>query len=630
MKKIKLLAAFMALVLSASMLLTACGNKDKGDLELADIMNPEYEVEEDGILSTGSKLAFEGDYVDAKKNFVITAEDIEAEGASAKRTTRVYNAETGKVVATLTASANESSYSNYYVNIISNDYFAVLAVNKNGAASSSSIAYTAKSAIFNCTLNFADNYSNTLTIRNASGTTAETIDNSTLMTYCKANNDTIDTIYTKELIVQYKDADDYRAETLNDLFFVGTKLYRIGTDDSVTEVKDFGLSKKPLSVESMRKVGDYYSGWKTDTTLAVYDKDLNELYSYTIPEYVMELLMSSLKESEGEGATEITTLPVFYNTLLADGKLLLQYAVQLDQNDKKYDYRSKADGRYDLVTLLIDAEGAKEIDIDFVIAAVDPSVADEKGQMVYSDKVENLAFIYYIGENKMLDRTEATRKLVLLSNELKVEGTVAIDGQLEGEFPTHYKNKYYKIELVDSTLIYDKETGEKVSELTDISGYLSGDYFFNKTSKAIYDIKGEKVKDLKLTPANMCGESLILQSVNLKGAAYSLFVDGETKTIGSVSKDPADKDTTYTDIGYGNGYYYTAKTEMSEAKGENVTTYSYYNEKGAKLFTTEFKVSAVLDTEDFVIMKGTDKVEITKNGVKVLKNVDVFYRVSKG
>ena len=628
MKKIKLLAAFMALVLSASMLLTACGNKDKGDIELADIMNPEYEVEEDGILSTGSKLAFEGDYVDAKENFVITAEDVEVEGASAKRTTRVYNAETGKAVATLTASATESSYSNYYVNIISSDYFAVLAVNKNGAASSSSIAYTAKSAIFNCTLNFADNYSNTLTIRNASGTTAETIDNSTLMTYCKANNDTIDTIYTKELIVEYKDADDYRAETLNDLFFVGTKLYRIGADDSVTEIKDFGLSKKPLSVESMRKVGDYYSGWKTDTTLAVYDKDLNELYSYTIPEYVMELLMSSLKESEGEGEAELTTLPVFYNTLLADGKLLLQYAVQLDQNDKKYDYRSKADGRYDLVTLLIDAEGAKEIDVDFVIAAVDPSVADEKGQMVYSDKVENLAFIYYIGENKMLDRTEATRKLVLLSNELKVEGTVAIDGQLEGEFPTHYKNKYYKVELVDSTLIYDKETGEMVSELVSTSNYLSGDLFLYE--KAIYDIKGEKVKDLKLTPANKCGESLILQSVNLKGAAYSLFVDGETKTIGSVSKDPADKDTAYTDIAYGNGYYYTAKTEMSEAKGENVTTYSYYNEKGAKLFTTEFKVSVVLDTEDFVIMKGTDKVETTKNGVKVSKNVDVFYRVSKG
>ena len=619
MKKIKFLAAFMALTLSASMLLTACGNKEEGDITVADIMNPEYVVEEDGILSSGAKLSFQGDYVSAKGNFVITAEDAETEGTSIKRTTRVYNAETGKVAATLTSSSSESGYTAYYIDVISDDYFAVLAVNKSTSSSASSASYSAKSTVFGCTLYFGDNYSNTLTIRNASGTSVETIDNSTLMSYCKADeNNTIDTIYNSELTAEYKDADYYRGQIASDIFLVGTKLYRIGEDDSVTLVKDFGLTKKPKNVSGLKKIGENYIGAKSDSTLAVYDKDLNELFTYTLPEYVMNLFKVEDAASD----------PVFFYTLLAGGKLLVQYGVQLDQNDDKYDYRSEADGRYDLVTILVDAEGTTEIDADFVIGDVEPSIADEDGQMVYSEKVENLAFIHYIPENKMLDRTEATRKLVLLSNEAKVDGTVAIEGQLEDVFPSHYMNKYYKVELVDVTVLYDKETGEKVSELTDISGYLSGDYYLN--NKVIYDIKGEKVKDLKTTPSSKCGDSLILQSVTLKGASYSLFVDGETKTIGTVSNDLADKDTAYASVSWGEGYYYTAKTAMSEAKGENVTTYTYYNEKGAKLFSTEVKLSAVLVTDDFIIMKGTDKVETTKNGVKVEESVDVFYRVTKG
>ncbi|MBO7303538.1 MAG: hypothetical protein J6U68_05075 [Clostridia bacterium] len=622
MKKIKLLAAFMALALSASMLLTACGSKEEGNIEVADIMNPEYVVEEEKILSSAAKLSLAGDYATAKGNFIITTDKLESEGATAKSTTYIYNAETGKAAATLTSTASENSYTTYFYDIISDEYFAVLTMSKSGSASSSSNGYSAKSTTFNCTLNFADNYSNTLTIRNASGTTVETISNSDLMAYCKANGDTLDTIYKNELIVEYQDADSH--QTSCDLFEVNSKVYRIGEDDSITLVKDFGLTKKPASVESLKKVGETYYGMKTETTMAVYDKDLNELFTYTLPEYVLELLYA--ESAEGEATTE----PVFYCTLLADGKLLIQYAVQLDQNEEKYDFRSKADGRYDLVTTLIDAEGkVTDVDADFVIADVDPSVADEKGQMVYSDKVENLAFIHYIGENKMLDRTEATRKLAILSNDAKVDGVVAIDGIIDDVFPSHYKSKYYKVELIDSTVLYDKETGEKVSELTDISGYLSGDYFFNKKTKAIYDIKGEKIKDLKTTPAESCGDSLILSSVSLKGSTYSLFVDGETKTIGTVSTDAADKDTAYSSIAWGAGYYYTAKKAMSEAKGEEVITYTYYNEKGARFFSTECKLSIVLSTEDFVIMRGEDEVEVTENGKTKTKTVDVFYRVTK-
>ena len=152
MKKIKLLAALMALILCASVVLTACGNKEDA-IKIADIMNSEYAKEEkDGILDSQSRLSFAGNYKDADYGFVVTEEEKDSDTETEKNisTVRVYNVASGEAVASLsqktTINGSTSTSQKHYVDIISEEYFAVLSV-KTSISSSSSSSSCSRAAI---------------------------------------------------------------------------------------------------------------------------------------------------------------------------------------------------------------------------------------------------------------------------------------------------------------------------------------------------------------------------------------------------------------------------------------------------------------------------------------------------
>lgn len=593
MKKIKILSLLLALLMCASTLLIGCGKKETA-CTITDIMNHEWKLDKQGIITSFKDISLAGDFVKAGENFIVTKYDpstVSTEGADNKGSvvTRVYNVEKKQVVATLTetATVDESvtpavtTTEKHYVDIISEDYFAVITVSAKGNESNS----MKLSNYFGCALNEKCEY--TLTIRDASGAIVETFYNGELIALCNGNISNFDYIYAgnKEygfseenaINYEYKNPayhlnDSYEYSDSFDLIAIGSKVYRFDNEFNTTLVKDYGLAAMP-SLTKMTRVGSTYL--EVDGGVyTVYDSSLNKVFSYNVPGY-----------AQGRGF------------LLTNGNLLVQYVVQLDQNDKKFDIRAEADKKYDLVTVLVTPEETSELkDVDYYIADVETTDAKLDGKKVYADTVENLAFIYPISENKMLDTSYANKKLVLLSNDGTVTSEVALDGEI-ADFPIQYRNTFYAVKLSDGSYsIYDK-TGEKKGTLSSAAIFADVlDTSYLRIGDVIYNADGSVSYDIGKDHANyqICGDTVVISKYSTNSVAYGIFVDGQVKNIGTVSSD--EKIATIDEFNSSNyGYYYVYN------KADN--KYTYYNSDGAVIGTFDNRLTSRFLGEDCVIMQ---------------------------
>ena len=600
MKKIKILSLLLALIMCMSVIFISC-DKEETTYKIADIMNAEWKMDTEGKITSFKDASYKGDYLTSSYNFVVTKEEPKAsEGAStetdANVVTRVYNVVKNQAVATLTESVTVDNSATpavtttekHYVDIISDKYFAVLTVVDKGAASAVNV-----SEIFKCPL--SSSYEYTLSIRDESGAVVETFYNTELVELCDENISAFDRIYSKNdsdsIIYEYESVSQHMDSSFDyesgfDLVVIGNKVYRIDSKLNTTLIKDYGLVSKP-AFESMKKVGEYYLE-SDDGLYAVYDKDLNKLFDYTIPGY-----------ANGN---------VF---LLANGNLFVQYTTQLDQNEKKFDVRQGADGKYDLYTAIVNKDGVTELeDVNYFVSYIKPSVAGLDGKKIYADTVENLAFIYYIGENKMLDVSYANQKLVLLANDGTVTAEVETDGYI-ADFPIQYRNTFYAVELYDGSYnIYDKlgEMKGNLSSSAILANVVDGSYL--RIGDVIYKADGSVAYDMGKDHVGykQCGDTLIISKYQTKGVAYGIFVDGEVKNIGVVSLD--EKIATIKGFDYSDdGYYYTRNKDDNK--------YTYYNTDGTVIGTFDNLLKNCLVGEEFIIMydsvnKIFYKFEITK------------------
>lgn len=604
MKKIKILSLLLALLMCTSVLFISCEKEEVATYTISDIMNSEWSLDKTGVVTSFKDASYVGDYAKASYGFIVTTFDPNSanSGNNTNNTdntsnavngvvTRVYNANTDQVVVTLTDSKTTDSTvtpavtttKKNYVNIISYEYFAVLSASTTLSGGSSITA----SNYFGCPLTSSWDY--TLSIYNSTGSVVETFYNNELLALCEGNISNFDKAYAgfneygsaneDAIIYEYKDVVHYLDDEFDltggfDLFAIGSKVYRFDEDYKTTLVKDYGLAAKP-SLTSMKKVGDNYLETKNNV-YTVYDKDLNKVFDYTVPGY-----------ANGDAH------------ILANGNLLVQYVIQLDQNEKKFDVREGADGKYDLVTVLVTKDAVTELeDVNYYIGSLKPSVAGRDGKKVYADTVENLAFIYPIGENKMIDMSYSNKKLVLISNEGLVTAEVNVEGKF-ADFPINHTNNYYAIKLSDGGYaIYNKQ-GEKVSTLTAsaMEAYkISGDYML--TTNAIYKADGSVAYDIDDAHASVkqCGNTVIVAKYATKATAYGIFVDGDVKNIGTVAVD--ENNSTIDDFGYGEyGYYYTYNKETKK--------YTYYNEEGNTIGSFDKQLTYRLSGEDFIIMQDT-------------------------
>ena len=604
MKKIKIVSALLALMLCTSVALVSCDSSKKDNIKtvgIEDVMNPDWEDEKSGAITSYTNLNYMGvfDKNQSKGDFIITTEqnisdpdDSANNGQFLKqnvKNTRIYNVKSmnnGTLVFTDTITVDQSLSPALaivvmnYVHVISSDYVAVLTVTTKGMHD----FYDVTSSYFGAPLSNDFEYS--LAIYDASNTIKETFYHGEILGLCENNMSNFDKVYgggtdiESSLIYKYLDASTLMGSGIygknSDLFAIGGKVYRVNEDMKAELVCDYGIAARP-EVEKMVQVGENYIISSTGT-YTVYDNELNVLWRYDAPGYA-------------------NNCDAY---VLSNGALLVQYIVQLDQNAKDFDLRYGADGKYDLVTLIVNKKGTTEItDANYLIESLEPSVEDADGKMVYDDKVDNLAFIYPIGEDKMPDQTEANKKLVLLSNDGEIEAWVEAEGGI-ADYPIHYANGYYAVELLDgSCAIYDKE-GEKISAL--VFSAFGARSILDKyllLDNVIYDAEGKVIYDANKDHATAlpCGNTVIIRKYSATAVAYGIFINGNVMNIGTVSAIP--NNSTIDDFGYdASGYYYTYNKQNDK--------YTYFNEMGNAIGMFNNKLTLCTTGDGFAVMADID------------------------
>jgi hypothetical protein len=407
MNKIRILSALMALLLCLSMLLTACGNKNKGEepetdateevdanegeasdenkdegegepsapaqpqapatVKIADIMNKNWTYVGGNKVVSSMTQAYKGTYNSKSTNYFLVTNDNtnvtdeNPNGDSTKKITRVYSLETDKLLAEVKdnetinptgVSGTSTSYIDNYVHVISNKYFAILEVARDYEDN-----YPSDSSYFgaDCLYDFeytewnnndrTDCYAKyTLKVYNAEGTVVKTVSNDELKALCDDSISYFDSVYSM-IIKQFKhESQQGDYDEIADLMINGNKAYRKVKDSDPVLVKDFGVSKKPsFRTGYFTKSGENYLD-TYDSAYVVYDKDLNETVRYNFPGYA-------------------TSKKAF---LLANGNLLVQYSVVLADEATEFDY-IESNASYELVTLNVHKDDVKQIDVNYYI-----------------------------------------------------------------------------------------------------------------------------------------------------------------------------------------------------------------------------------------------------------------------
>ena len=602
MKKIKLLSLLMALLLSSSLLLASCGDKKDKETEsesetepvveeveltkygIADIMNASYSPKLDtGVLSAvGAPLSYVGNYVSSDDGFIVTDD-----GSNV----RVYNVANDTAVGTFNYERNKELASGKYFNkynyvdIISEDYFAVLTMSYTGNYDYSVwtdwgyFPPTSNSYFENF---YKDEYNAgkyervahctyTITVYDATGATVDTYGNTELYSLSEGMSNRIYNVWMNSasgLRDEYEGYDLYIA----DLYTKGSEVYRKSYVDGKVKyelVKDFGTAAIP---DIRAKGGDYYYnavGGSQTTSIQLYKKDLTLAYSYTFP--------SNVKLSSGGG-------------MLADGTLVVQYSKQLDQHATDYDWRDGKDGKYDLVTLFVNADGVKEAkDVDYILHDFVSSLPDMYGNKMYSDKVENLARVAFIGEDKTIDMNTINAKLMLVSNDLEI--TAEVEGSEDySSAPYTVAKGYYAVYLVSGGYGVYNDKGEKIAVLDSDTVSGAGEYVVSDNS--IY-LDGALVYDGDKEGAYVYSSddgTVYIRSYGDGIETYSIFLDKENIVkLGTKVIDPTVDAKTVAnrinDCDISENYIETATYGEGDEKDKCV----FYNVKGEVIASLEEK-----------------------------------------
>ena len=654
MKKIKILSLLMALLLSSSLLLASCGSKKDKETEsesetepvveeveltkygIADIMNASYAPNvENGVISAiKDPASYKGAFYNNEMNYIITL-DNENEKLYVYNTANDKGVELEHYAEKLNTAETKASFKLNYVDVISEDYFAVLTM-----AYTEDANYYGDYSYSSDWVGIPDNdYKNfyngnqayctyTLTVYGSDAVAVKTYSNAELYSRCQKEESQVPDVWESL-------RDNYTSQyTLYkfDLYKKDDALYRASYADGKLKydlVKEYGVAKIP-TIDS--KSGDYYL-YSDSKTYTVYNKDLSVAYSYTV-----------------------TSDSSYVNTfILANGSLLVQYRRVLDQDEKNFDYRYGSDTKYDLVTLVVNADGTKELEgVDYWVHSLKASVADERGNKEYSDKVTNLAFICPIAEDKTLDTGLGNRKLVLLSNDCEITAEVEIASNMT-EFPTVVEKGFYGVETVGSgirsqeydpllgtvyiyTLKFDLynaegkfvnayESKHKVPYSMYNSGVVELPLVLEKytvTDKGVYDINNALIYDAKKNNAKIetVGDAIYVMTYGDGTEVYSLFLGADnlvtigTKVIGS-DANAADVANKIESFEAKNGYYATFVEDKETSKCKA----TYYNVKGEAIASVEekgtnYNVRVIEISDELVIFYETYR----DQGGKVVNN----------
>ena len=595
--KAKKLFALIAALLCLSMLFVACSKEEPEETPappaaeepeeivfgLADIMNLNYEPKNVSTVKA-TELSVIGSPISRSGNLVLTQEKINDNSNpngepyysnSNNDVFRIYNMDTVEVVWTGTNAYEASNgstpakYTTHNVDFINGDYFAVLTEVRSGSEYG-----TADTEAFG-TIRYAYDYATNTTVTN----TLSIYDVSTKSAVVTVGSNTI-----KQLLKTYKFDNYYYGKTaaysvsyLGDLDLVvkDNSVYREDKDGKLTLVKSYDLDKIP---NIFTKKGDYYYGsysfnGEEDYSIGIYDKELNRIASYEIPTY----------------AADVNTLE-----LLNNGDIFVQYSVLLDDDETSYDYIEEnyyagSPTKYDLVTVIVKASDGTVTNlknVNYIVTKIISTKSDNEDKQYYNaEKLDNIAKVLYIKDNKWIDYSDENYSLIAMANDGSIVAPIELGKDIKS-IPIPLGGGMFSVTNVHGVRHILNSKGEIVTNVT--AAY--GSKYFH-TEKAIYDVNGTVVYDLKANDATLTnlGNAYLIESYKGDIATVYLFADGKTTQIGVLNG--ADKSIDRYGV-LGNTYYtYSSKTEK----------YTYFNTAGEQLVSSKLSLSHYYTGEEYTI-----------------------------
>ena len=355
----------------------------------------------------------------------------------------------------------------------------------------------------------------------------------------------------------------------------------------------------PLENVFMRTDEYYYAG--SEYALTVYDKELNLVASFPLPNYGDESMVHTYEMFDDVSPFSI----------LNNGDVLIQFAMVQDEDADKYDFGYVIDEntvKANLVTLRfsIEEKAVETLDLDYVIVslisndlAYDDNVSAEEN-VVLDGAYENIALLAPIQDQRVLFAADK-QQCAIVDNDLDIVKSLKIVENQANEVPEKIADDLYAVELVSGAIALVNGEGEIQ---TTISSYLDqvGAYWVGED--AIYDLSLNKVKDLKNPDVSyrvMNDSIFVTTKTSSEEYTVELLRDGK---VSEVYKHREDDKTRFA---LGEGYYYI----VNEADD-----YKYYTIDGKELITTKRALYIVMSSDDsgVAVLRGlpmdseTDKV----------------------
>lgn len=196
------------------------------------------------------------------------------------------------------------------------------------------------------------------------------------------------------------------------------------------------------------------------------------------------------------------------NNMLNNGNVILQYAQPLDADADEYDFyeTDEINGeteKFELFSVLINAEkkSEKKVEFDYVIEQI-TSEAElaraAENEKMYSDKVENIAYIYPLCDG-IIDYSEKSADIVLMDNKGKIKKSLKLVEEQRAALPMCL--------------------GDDVYMVSTFYGY------------ALVDIDGNVLNKINNTEIDVVGENIIIDNKIYSLAMKEVYTLDENSTI---------------------------------------------------------------------------------------------------
>ncbi|MBO5938894.1 MAG: hypothetical protein J6Q82_05285 [Clostridia bacterium] len=351
------------------------------------------------------------------------------------------------------------------------------------------------------------------------------------------------------------------------LVIINAVMYNV--DAATGALTEKGAVPAYVSYDNFENYNDEFFYSFDEETLIIYDLDFTPVATYTLPSYAVH--------------SDIGGYPYVLN----NGNVLIQYAVELNDDAKKFDFIEDTE-KLDLVSVLVTPKGdVKDLDLDYVVTWLAPNYevydnTETPEENEFTDKWENIAGIAKI-ENKQLDFNRKNEDVVLMNNSAKAQKSLKlVDGQYG--VPTKVADDLYVVDTVYGEALINGK-GKLQFAVTEEYEAIVGGYIV--TDRAIYDLTFTLVYDLIANEAEVIdsvGNTVFVKEGDEEKYSVLAFCNGEQKTVYSydVAKE-TNKDFELTEFGY---------VIVDEG------SYTYYAADGTEIKTFDDEIDFVASNND--------------------------------